>query len=42
MVLVAIVSSLSVIVFAQLKPDAGASVSGKLPATREAQPAAAE
>jgi EmrB/QacA subfamily drug resistance transporter len=41
-VLVAIVSSLSVIVFARLRPDAGAAVSGKLPAPREAQPAAAE
>ena len=41
-VLVAIVSSLSVIVFAQLKPDAGAAVSGKLAAPQEAQPAAAE
>jgi hypothetical protein len=41
-VLVAIVSSLSVLVFARLKPDAGAAVSGKLPAPQEAQPAAAE
>jgi EmrB/QacA subfamily drug resistance transporter len=41
-VLVAIVSSLSVFVFAQLRPDAGAAVSGKLPAPEEAQPAAAE
>jgi EmrB/QacA subfamily drug resistance transporter len=41
-VLVAIISSLSVFVFAQLKPDAGAAVSGKLPAPAEAQPAAAE
>ena len=41
-VLVAIVSSLSVFVFAGLKPDAGAAVSGKLAAPEEAQPAAAE
>jgi hypothetical protein len=41
-VLVAIVSSLSVLVFARLKPDAGAAVSGKLRAPQEAQPAAAE
>ena len=42
-VMVAIVSSLSVFVFAKLKPDAGAAVSGKLPGYRqEAQPAAAE
>ncbi|MGA7805385.1 MFS transporter, partial [Bradyrhizobium sp.] len=41
-VLVAIISSLSVFVFAQLKPDAGAAVSGKLAASPEAQPAAAE
>jgi len=41
-VLVAIVSSLSVFVFAQLKPDAGAAVSGKLAQQQEPQPAAAE
>src|SRR5208337_2954635 len=41
-VMVAIISSLSVFVFAQLKPDAGAAVSGKLPAPEEVQPAAAE
>jgi EmrB/QacA subfamily drug resistance transporter len=41
-VLVAIVSSLSVLVFARLKPDAGAAVSGKLAPRREVQPAAAE
>jgi hypothetical protein len=41
-VLVAIVSSLSVLVFARLKPDAGAAVSGKLRAPQKAQPAAAE
>jgi hypothetical protein len=41
-VLVAIVSSLSVLVFAGLKPDAGAAVSGKLRAPQEAHPAAAE
>lgn len=42
-VLVAIVSSLSVLVFARLVPDAGAAVSGKLaPATREHAAAAAE
>jgi EmrB/QacA subfamily drug resistance transporter len=41
-VLVAIVSSLSVFVFARLKPDAGAAVSGKLTAPQDAQPAAAE
>jgi hypothetical protein len=41
-VLVAIVSSLSVLVFARLKPDAGAAVSGKLRAPHQAQPAAAE
>jgi EmrB/QacA subfamily drug resistance transporter len=41
-VLVASISSLSVPVFAQLKPDAGAAVSGKLAAPREPQPAAAE
>jgi EmrB/QacA subfamily drug resistance transporter len=41
-VLVAIISSLSVFVFARLKPDAGAAVSGKLATSQEAQPAAAE
>jgi hypothetical protein len=40
--MVAIISSLSVFVFAKLKPDAGAAVSGKLAASPEAQPAAAE
>jgi hypothetical protein len=39
---VAIVSSMSVLVFARLKPDAGAAVSGKVGAPQEAQPAAAE
>jgi MFS family permease len=41
-ILVAIISSLAVFIFARLKPDAGATVSGKLPAEREAAPAAAE
>ena len=41
-VLVAIVSSLSVIVFARLKPDAGAAVSGKRTAPAHARPAVAE
>jgi len=41
-ILVAIISSLSVFIFVGLKPDAGAAVSGKLPAPREAAPAAAE
>ena len=41
-VMVAVVSSLSVLVFARLKPDAGAAVSGKLPVPAEAAPAAAE
>ncbi len=41
-VLVAIISSLSVLVFARLQPDAGAAVSGKLHVSQEAQPAAAE
>jgi MFS family permease len=41
-VLVAIVSSLSVLVFAHLKPDAGAAVSGKRAPRAHAQPAAAE
>jgi MFS family permease len=41
-VLVAIVSSLSVFIFARLKPDAGAAVSGKLAAPPKAAPAAAE
>ena len=40
--LVAIVSSLSVIIFARLKPDAGASLAGKEPAPEEGAPAAAE
>ena len=42
-VLVAIISSLSVFVFATLKPDAGAAVSGKIAVPQEAAaPAAAE
>jgi hypothetical protein len=42
-VLVAIVSSLSVFIFAQLKRDAGAAVSGRiLSATEERAAAAAE
>ena len=41
-VLVAIISSLSVFIFARLKPDAGAAVSGKLAAPTKAAPAAAE
>ncbi len=41
-VMVAIISSLSTLIFAMLKPDAGAAVSGKLPAPHEAAPAAAE
>jgi len=42
-VLVAIVSSLSVFVFARLKPDAGAAVSGRMVSTTEERaPAAAE
>jgi EmrB/QacA subfamily drug resistance transporter len=41
-VLVAIISSLSVFIFVQLKPDAGAAVSGKLAAPAKAAPAAAE
>ena len=42
-VLVAAISSLSVLVFVRLKPDAGAAVSGKLVATsEEGAPAAAE
>jgi EmrB/QacA subfamily drug resistance transporter len=41
-VLVAIVSSLSVLIFVRLKPDAGAAVSGKLAAPAKAAPAAAE
>ncbi len=41
-VMVAIISSLSTLIFARLKPDAGAAVSGKLPAPHEAAPAAAE
>jgi EmrB/QacA subfamily drug resistance transporter len=41
--LVAIVSSLSVLIFAQLKPDAGAAVSGRMVSTsEEPAPAAAE
>jgi EmrB/QacA subfamily drug resistance transporter len=40
-VLVAIVSSLSVLVFAQLKPDAGAAVSGRMVSTTEERAAAA-
>ncbi len=42
-VMVAMISSLSVLVFATLKPDAGAAVSGKLvPTSEEGAPAAAE
>ncbi len=41
-ILVAIISSLSTLIFAQLKPDAGAAVSGKLVSTEEGAPAAAE
>jgi EmrB/QacA subfamily drug resistance transporter len=41
-VLVAIISSFSVFVFARLKPDAGAALSGKFAAPQDAQPAAAE
>ena len=40
-VLVAIISSLSVLVFAQLKPDAGAAVSGRMVSTSEERAAAA-
>ena len=40
-VLVAIVSSLSVFVFAQLKPDAGAAVSGRMVSTSEERATAA-
>ena len=40
-VLVAIVSSLSVFVFARLKPDAGAAVSGRMVSTSEERAAAA-
>jgi hypothetical protein len=40
-VLVAIVSSLSVFIFAQLRPDAGAAVSGRMIATSEERAAAA-
>jgi EmrB/QacA subfamily drug resistance transporter len=40
-VLVAIVSSLSVFIFAQLKPDAGAAVSGRMIATSEKRATAA-
>ncbi len=41
-VMVALISSLSVLVFAQLKPDAGAAVSGKVSTTEERATAAAE
>ena len=41
-VLVAIVSSLSVVIFARLKPDAGASLAGKEPAPEEGAADAAE
>jgi hypothetical protein len=34
--------ALSVFIFARLRPDAGAAVSGKLATAGEAQPAAAE
>ena len=40
-VLVAIISSLSVLVFARLKPDAGAAVSGRMVSTSEERAAAA-
>ena len=41
-VLVAIISSLSVLIFARLSPDAGAAVSGKAATSEERAPAAAE
>ena len=41
-VLVAIISSLSTLVFVRLKPDAGASLAGKEPAPEEGATAAAE
>jgi hypothetical protein len=42
-VMVAVISSLSVLVFFRLAPDAGAAVSGKLvPTSEEGAPAAAE
>jgi MFS family permease len=41
-VLVAIISSLSIFIFVQLKPDAGAAVSGKLASPAKTAPAAAE
>ena len=41
-VLVAIVSSLSTLIFVGLKPDAGAALSGKAPAPEEGATAAAE
>ena len=40
-VLVAIISSLSVLIFARLKPDAGAAVSGRMVSTSEERAAAA-
>jgi EmrB/QacA subfamily drug resistance transporter len=40
-VLVAIISSLSVLIFAQLKPDAGAAVSGRMESTSEERATAA-
>jgi hypothetical protein len=40
-VLVAIVSSLSVFIFARLKPDAGAAVSGRMISTSEKRATAA-
>ena len=40
-VLVAMVSSLSVFVFTQLKPDAGAAISGRMISTNEKQATAA-
>jgi hypothetical protein len=40
-VLVAIISSLSVFIFAQLKPDAGAAVSGRILSTGEERATAA-
>jgi hypothetical protein len=41
-VLVAIISSLSVLIFAQLSPDAGAAVSGRVSTSHERATAAAE
>ncbi len=41
-VLVAIISSLSTLIFVRLKPDAGAALAGKEPTPKEGAPAAAE